>query len=86
MPPKFSLLKFLRSKLEGGADKGPSDLCLQDYGVEISKLHSLLEFAIKETEIFPIWLCPARKLCPKEIEHLSVVPSDTLYFEIGVYG
>ena len=86
MPPKFSLLKFLRNLMEGGADKGPTDFCLQDYGVEINKLQTLLELAIKETEIFPIWLCPARKLCPKEIQHLTVCPSDTLFIDVGVYG
>jgi len=86
MPPKFSLLKFLRSWIEGGADKGPTDFCLQDYGIEINKLESMIDFAIKETEIFPIWLCPARKICPKEIQHLTVCPSDTLYVDVGVYG
>jgi len=86
MPPKFSLLKFLRSTMEGGADKGPTDFCLQDYGIEISKLESLIEFTIKETEVFPIWLCPARKICPKEIQHLTTCPSDALYFDVGIYG
>ena len=86
MPPKFSLLKFLRSLIEGGADKGPTDFCLQDYGIEINKLESCIDFCIKETEIFPIWLCPARKICPKEIQHLTVCPSDALYFDVGVYG
>merc|ERR1712223_1340083 len=86
MPPKFSLLKFLRSVMEGGADKGPTDFCLQDYGIEIKKLQSLVELSIQETEIFPIWLCPARKICPKEIQHLTVCPSDALYFDVGVYG
>ena len=86
MPPKFSLLKFLRTAIEGGADKGPTDFCLQDYGVEISKLVSLIEFTIKETAIFPIWLCPARKICPEETQHLTVCPSETLYFDVGIYG
>ena len=86
MPPKFSLLKFLRSTMEGGADKGPTDFCLQDYGIEISKLESLIEFTIKETEVFPIWLCPARKICPKEIQHLTTCLSDALYFDVGIYG
>ena len=86
MPIKFSLLKFLRSLLEGGAEKGPSEFCLQDYGVEINKLESLIRFTIEETEVFPIWLCPARKICPKEIQHLTSCPSDTLYFDVGIYG
>jgi len=86
MPPKFSLLKFLRSTMEGGADKGPTDFCLQDYGIEISKLESLIKFTIQETEVFPIWLCPARKISPKEIQHLTVCPSDALYFDVGIYG
>ena len=52
MPPKFSLLKFLRSVMEGGADKGPTDFCLQDYGIEISKLQDLVELSMNETETF----------------------------------
>ena len=72
--------------MEGGADKGPTDFCLQDYGIEINKLQTLLELAIEETEIFPIWLCPARNLRPKEIQHLTVCPNGALYFDVGVYG
>lgn len=86
MPIKFSLLKFLRTLVEGGADKGPTNFLLQDYIIEISKLESLIDFAITGTEVFPLWLCPARRICAKEVEHLTVYPSKNVYCDVGVFG
>ena len=40
--------------MEGGADKGPTDFCLQDYGIEIRKLQSLVELSIQETTLCTI--------------------------------
>ena len=86
MPIKFSLLKFLRTLVEGGANNGPTNFILQDYGFRIDKLGEGINFCINESDVFPIWLCPARKLCPKEIQHLTDFTSGDLFVDVGLYG
>ena len=86
MPIKFSLLKYLRTLIEGGASNGPVSFLLQDYIIHINNLAEGLDFIIKEAEVWPIWLCPATKKCPEEIQHLTKYTSDQLFVDVGVYG
>ena len=86
MPIKFSLLKFLRTLIEGGAGKGPKDFVLQDIVFEIKDGLDAMKYLLDECEVFPVWLCPARKLMPKEIQHLTDISADELHIDVGLFG
>ena len=86
MPIKFSLLKFLRTLIEGGAGKGPKDFVLQDIVFEIEDGLAAMKYLLNECEVFPVWLCPARKLMPKEIQHLTDISPEELHIDIGLFG
>ena len=86
MPIKFHLLKFLRTMVEGGADKGAPDLVVQDYIFKIDKLVDAIKFVTKEAEIYPLWLCPARAIYPKELDNLFSIPYKELFVDLGIYG
>ena len=69
MPPKFSLVKLLRQKLL--PEEQNVNFVLQDLGFKLEDLKHALEFIHKETEVYPIWLCPTRHLIAPGLEEFS---------------
>ena len=84
MPPKFSLLKWLRKNLV--PEEQNANFVCQDFGYELKQLKQSLIFVDKETKIYPLWLCPTRHVLPKEIEHLSLFRKEEVHVDVGIYG
>ncbi|XP_066328919.1 delta(24)-sterol reductase-like [Miscanthus floridulus] len=70
MPPKISLLKIT---LQGEAIRNyyHDNHVIQDVLVQLHKVSDALEFAHRELEVYPVWLCPHRlyKLPVKTMVH-----------------
>ncbi len=58
----------------------------QDFGFRLDQLKEALIFCDKETEIYPIWLCPARHVVIPGMEHMSIFKKDDVHVDIGIYG
>jgi len=87
MPPKFSLIKFMRQKLLPQDFKDHNDMVLQDFGFELKDLKHALQFIHNQTEVYPIWLCPSRH-CIRDpgLEEFSTFKKEAVHIDIGVYG
>jgi len=84
MPPKFSLLKWIRTTL-APEDQRKNFVC-QDFGYNLTELKEGLEFVHKENDIYPLWLCPTRHVVPKELQHLSLFRPEDVHVDVGIYG
>merc|ERR1719273_2886588 len=84
MPPKFSLIKLMRQKLV--PDEQNVNFVVQDFGFKLEDLKHALEFIHKETEVYPIWLCPTRHCIHPGLEEFSIFKKEDCHVDIGVYG
>ncbi|CAL5020372.1 unnamed protein product [Urochloa decumbens] len=69
MPPKISLLKITQG--EAIRNYYHDNHVIQDVLVPLHKVSNVLEFAHRELEVYPVWLCPHRlyKLPVKTMVH-----------------
>ena len=84
MPPKFSMIKLMRQKLI--PQEQNVNFVLQDFGFKLQDLKGALEIIHKETEVYPIWLCPSRHIIPPGLEEFSIFKKEDCHVDIGVYG
>eukprot|EP00095_Tigriopus_kingsejongensis_P006791 maker-scaffold608_size125128-snap-gene-0.16 protein:Tk06791 transcript:maker-scaffold608_size125128-snap-gene-0.16-mRNA-1 annotation:"delta -sterol reductase" len=84
MPPKFSLLKWLRKNLVP-KEQNENFVC-QDFGYELSALKASLKFVDEQTKVYPIWLCPTRHCIPEGLEYLSLFKRESVHVDVGIYG
>jgi len=83
MPPKISLLKLTSPQVI--LDLYEKRHVVQDMVVPFSCLKKSLEFFHKQTELYPLWLCPARlENVPGLVHPFGNKPE--LYVDIGAYG
>lgn len=84
MPPKFSLLKWLRKNLVP-KEQNENFVC-QDFGYELEKLQDSLKFVDEQTKVYPIWLCPTRHCVPEGLEYLNLFKREAVHVDVGIYG
>ena len=85
-PSKFALLKAVRNSMF----KNAWDPVLQDYMIRLEDLNDFIEYAHKEIQCYPLWLCPVRhtlQVFPEEIRHLvSEKLPQSVIVDVGIYG
>lgn len=86
LPPKQSLLKWMRTNLVPADNNENFSYTVQDYGYPLEILKPCLEFVDEQTKIYPLWLCPAGVRAPPELEHLSPLKNGSIYIDVGIYG
>ena len=84
VPPKFSLLKWLRQK--SVANEEHQNFVCQDFAYRLHILKDALNVVDRETGIYPIWLCPMRHVVPDQIKHLSWFKKEDVHVDVGIYG
>ena len=85
MPPKFSFLKMLRVFMKQTGEE-PKNLIAQDIGYPIEVFSEALEHIDRETNIYPLWLCPITCLKDKLCHGQSNENHSGLHVDVGVYG
>ena len=70
--------------------KNAWDPVLQDYMIRLGDLNDFIEYAHKEIQCYPLWLCPVRhtlQVFPEEIRHLvSEKLPQSVIVDVGIYG
>ena len=70
--------------------KNAWDPVLQDYMIRLEDLYDFIEYAHKEIQCYPLWLCPVRhtlQVFPEEIRHLvSEKLPQSVIVDVGIYG
>jgi len=84
MPPKFSLLKWVKQTLT--PEEENKVMVVQDFGYNLSELKEGLDFVDKQTKIYPLWLCPTRHCIPEGMEHMSHFRRQDVHVDVGIYG
>lgn len=85
VPPKISMIKLTETKTTRRLRE--EKLVVQDLLVPISKLGAALDMNKKETNFYPLWLCPM--LVPKTPHRGMINPTksgEEMFVDVGIYG
>ena len=84
LPPKHALIKWLKEKFV--PDDVLDRFVCQDFGIKLEDLKEMVEIVHKETEVYPLWLCPTRHMIPEGLEDLAFFKREDIHIDVGVYG
>jgi len=86
MPIKLSLLKILGQMMTPPEEERTEHLVVQDLIFNLDDLKEALTFIDQQTEIYPIWLCPARHKVWPGLEEMSPYGPNDVHVDVGIYG
>ena len=84
LPMNYQLLQWLKETFIG--DDFEDNLMLQDFILPIHHIKESLILNDSLTNIYPVWLVPARLYLPGVPKSLLPSAGDVMYVDVGVYG
>ena len=84
LPMNYQLLQWLKETFIG--DDFEDNLMLQDFILPVHHIKESLILNDSLTNIYPVWLVPARLYLPQVPKSLLPSAGDVMYVDVGVYG